>query len=98
MPEGVPREAKKTIQNAVQLSQVGMLLAEKDYAGFPDIAKEITDASKDTIEATALLSNSIDAMSDSDRKVSFIFTHNIYIQILNSLIKIERLGGNITIM
>lgn len=69
MPEGVPKEAKKTTQNAVQLAQVGMLLAEKDYADFPDIAKEIRDASKDTIEATALLSNSIESLSDSDRKV-----------------------------
>ena len=73
MPERVPLEAQKTIQNAIQLSRVGILLAEKDYAGFPDIANEIIAASKDAIEATALLSNSIESMSDSDRKARCLF-------------------------
>lgn len=68
-PDHLPNASSFVIQTAVTLAKVAHRIAEKDYADFPDIAKEINDSAEAVIEATATLTNAVDALSGLDKKV-----------------------------
>lgn len=68
-PEHLPKASKFVIQTAVTLAKVAHQIAAKDYSDFEAISKEINDSAHAVIEATATLTNSIEALDNTDKKV-----------------------------